>query len=61
MGQQLEIPLFPDGMFEKVRQAYAFQEVVKLQIENEHLKHKCAGHIGAYRKLKKQIKPGTGR
>lgn len=51
---QLQIPLFPDGMFDKIRQAYHLQEVEKLQKEIAHLKHQRAGHIGAYNKLKKQ-------
>lgn len=52
MGQQLQIPLFPEGMFEKIKAAHALQEFVKLQKQIEHLKHQRAGHIGAYRKLK---------
>lgn len=50
---QLHIPLFPEDMMQKIKAAHLLQELVKLQKENEHLKHQRAGHIGAYQKLKK--------
>ena len=52
MGQQLQIPLFPEDMMRKIKAAHALQDYVKLQKENEHLKHQRAGHIGAFIKLK---------
>lgn len=52
MGTQLTIPLFPEGTFDKVREAYRIQELEKLHREIAHLKHQRAGHIGAYHKIK---------
>lgn len=53
MGTQLQIPLFPADMMEKIKEAHRQLEMEKLRKEIEHLKHQRAGHIGAYRKLKK--------
>lgn len=50
--KQLEIPLFPADMMQKIKEAHALNEFVRLQKEIEHLKHQRAGHIGAYKKLK---------
>lgn len=54
MSNQLQIPLFPDGLFEKVKAGQALMEYVRLQKQIEHLKHQRAGHIGAYKKIKKK-------
>lgn len=53
---QLQLPLFPDGMFEKVKEAYRAQEFAKLQKELEHLKHRVAGFVGYRTKRKKRGK-----
>lgn len=54
--RQLQLPLFPDGMFEKVKEAYRAQEFDKLQKEIEHLKHRIAGFVGYRTKRKKRGK-----
>lgn len=49
--------LFPPDMMEKIKEAHRMLELEKqnelLKEENSHLKHQRAGHIGAYKKLKK--------
>lgn len=52
MNQQYKLPLFPEDLFDKIKEAYALQEVVKLQKEVEHLKHVVAGFKG-YRTKRK--------
>lgn len=43
MGKQLQIPLFPEGIFDRVREAHRAQEEFKLRKELEHLKRVAAG------------------
>jgi hypothetical protein len=54
MPQQYEIifPPFQDGTFEKVREAYHLQEIVKLQQKIDHQNHVIAG----YRSIEEQRK-----
>lgn len=46
MNGQLEIPLFPPDMMEKVKEGHRLIEAVKKDQEIEHLKHVIAGHLG---------------
>lgn len=59
MEGQLKIPfnapLFPKGIMDAVKAAHKKTEVEKLQEKCSHLLHKCAGHIGAYQKLKQKL------
>ena len=53
MGKQLEIPLFSPDVMEQVKKWQLLHEIERLKAEIEHLKHQRAGHIGAYRKMKR--------
>jgi hypothetical protein len=50
MATQLEIPLFPPDMMDKIKDAHRRLEIEKLQREVSHLRHVRAGYIGAFKK-----------
>jgi len=53
MSQQLEIPLFPPDMMQKIKAAHVLIEMEKLRKELAHEKHVKAGYMGALAKEKK--------
>lgn len=52
----LQLPLFKDDTFDKVKQHYSLTEYVKLQKTAEKLKHQVAGFKGYRTKRKKNKK-----
>lgn len=56
MSLQLDIffPPFPEDTFKKIKEAYALQEIIKLQKKIEHQNHVIAG----YRSIEEQRKKG---
>lgn len=55
MSTQLQLPLFPPDIMEKVKEGHRLAELERLRRELEHVKHQRDGYHGAYNKIKQQF------
>lgn len=53
MVRQLELPLFPEGLFEKVKAGQLLAEINALKKQVSHEKHVKAGYVSAWMKEKR--------